>query len=131
MHMERCIEQLYANIDTADIHMERCIEQLVGNIFEMDKHRNHVAIKVWETKPAVWLSANQAPTDDHSLDTSADSHTVYMILDTISWPNAPFYPCDLPDCYVILFSGSRHPTKPAWDFVGLPLIETYIQTPQT
>ena len=57
-------ERLYTNIDTAD--MEGHITLLVSRIFELDRHANHVAIKVWETKPAVWLKQNQVPADDQA-----------------------------------------------------------------
>ncbi|KAL3148791.1 hypothetical protein ABBQ38_014199 [Trebouxia sp. C0009 RCD-2024] len=62
----RChdFERLYTNIETAD--MELSIMQLIGRIFDMDKHANHVAIKVWETKPAVWLKQNQVPATDEA-----------------------------------------------------------------
>ncbi|KAL3153215.1 hypothetical protein ABBQ38_011965 [Trebouxia sp. C0009 RCD-2024] len=64
-HMECCdFERLYTNIETAD--MELGIIQLINRIFELDKHATHVAIKVWETKPAVWLKQHQVPASDEA-----------------------------------------------------------------
>lgn len=63
--MEACdFERLYTNIDT--VEMEASIMQLIGRIFELNKHTNHVAIKVWESEPAVWLQQHQVPTDDQA-----------------------------------------------------------------
>lgn len=64
-HMEAYdFERLYTNIETAD--MEISIMQLIGRIFDLHELTDHVAIKVWETKPAVWLKQHQVPTDDQA-----------------------------------------------------------------
>ena len=52
-------ERLYTNIDAGD--MKRQIMNLITSIFALPRHSCHAGIKVWETKPAVWLKQNQMP----------------------------------------------------------------------
>ena len=77
--LESCdFERLYTNIDTAD--MEGNILLLVSRIFDLSRHSGHVAIKVWETKPAVWLKRDQVPASDQARSGSGHGGK-YMIFD--------------------------------------------------
>ena len=70
--------RLYTNIETADMHAQ--IMELVVCIFALPQHSNHVGIKVWQTKPAVWLRQNQMPATDQAR--SGTGHGgKYMIFD--------------------------------------------------
>ena len=55
-------QRLYTNIDTDD--MRHSIYSLIEDIFALPEHENHVGIKVWQTKPAVWLRQHQMPATD-------------------------------------------------------------------
>ena len=69
---------MYTEINTADMKVQ--IMSLVTMIFDLPEHAGHVGIKVWETKPAVWLRANQIPANDN--DRSGSGHGGrYMIFD--------------------------------------------------
>ena len=77
--LESCdFERLYTDIDTDNV--ERNITLLVSRIFDLDRHANHVVVKVWETKPAVWLKQNQVPADDQARSGSGHGGT-FMIFD--------------------------------------------------
>jgi len=70
--------RLYTNIETADMHAQ--IMELVVCIFALPQHSNHAGIKVWQTKPAVWLRQNQMPATDQAR--SGTGHGgKYMIFD--------------------------------------------------
>ena len=68
----------YTNIETTDMHAQ--IMKLVVCIFALPQHSTHAGIKVWQTKPAVWLCQNQMPATDQAR--SGTGHGgKYMIFD--------------------------------------------------
>ena len=70
-HMDsRDFARLYTNIDTNDMRQQ--VMGLISQIFALPRHAAHVGIKVWETKPAVWLQPHQMLANDH--DCSGTGH---------------------------------------------------------
>ena len=73
-------QRLYTNININD--MRSSIYSIIQNIFALPEHstKHHVGIKVWQTKPAVWLTQNQMPADDQSHSGTGHGGT-FMIFD--------------------------------------------------
>ena len=64
-YLQACdFRRLYTEINTADMQLQ--IMDLVQRIFNLPAHADHVGIKVWETKSAVWLKANKMPAQDNA-----------------------------------------------------------------
>ena len=42
------------------------VMELIIRMFALEHHLLHVGLKVWETKPAVWLTQSQMPDNDQA-----------------------------------------------------------------
>ena len=63
--LESCdFARLYTNIQASDMKFQ--IMELIIRVFAHEHHLLHVGSKVWETKPAVWLTQQQMPLDDQA-----------------------------------------------------------------
>ena len=92
-------QRLYTNIDTHDMRLR--IYSLIENIFALPEHANHVGIKVWQTKPAVWLRQDQMPANDHGRSGAGHGGT-FMIFDL---PTIYIWLCFLLDNMYVSFGG--------------------------
>ena len=61
--LESCdFTRLYTNIQTSDMKLQ--IMGLIIRVFALQHHLLHVGLKVWETRPGVWLNQQQMPDNE-------------------------------------------------------------------
>lgn len=74
-------ERLYTKIDMQDLRVK--VLDMVGQVFNLPEHQRlgHVAVKIRETKHAVWLKAPEVPSDYHARTGSAKSGGDFIIFD--------------------------------------------------
>ena len=58
--------------------------ELIIRVFALENHLLHVGLKVWETRPAVWLTQQQMPHNDHARSRTGHGGNFMMFdIDTI------------------------------------------------
>ncbi len=105
-------QRLYTNINTND--MRSSIYSIIQSIFALPEHstKHHVGIRVWQTKPAVWLTQNQMPANDQSRSGTGHGGT-FMIFDL---PTIQLWLSFLLDNMYLTFGGQLQ-----WQVRGTPM----------